>query len=514
MTQDIIHLLLALLPLAWLFVGIAKIKMPLYLVGITSLLLAAVISHLGFSFSPLLLAQASIEGFLIALFPIIHVILGALFVYSVSVESGGIEDVKALLMKVSPDRRIQGLLIAFAFGGFLESVTGFGTSVAIPAGILISMGFKPLRAAVLCLVANTVPVAFGLLGVPVITLARITALPVDILSVFTALQLSPIIILLPLVLVVIITRQLKGLGGVAVFALGSGIMFAAGQTLTAWFIGPELPAVVGAIAAGGFLVGAARMFPVKHPWTFEEKENTSPKQDIVIPPARALAAVSPYIIILGLTLVLRIPVIAAIFKNNIFSPGITVYSGEGAKSVEIAWATGAGTILLLSGVISGIIQKLSIRRIGRAMWHTMKKIGLTAVTVLSIVALARVMTYSNMVGSIAAAAGTFGMFFPLVSPFIGMLGTFLTGSDTSSNILFGSLQKQSAIAAGVSPEWLAAANTSGATAGKMISPQSLSIAAASTGLAGREKELFKGTVLFCIAYVAVMAVIVFVYTLF
>ncbi|RPJ08486.1 MAG: L-lactate permease, partial [Spirochaetaceae bacterium] len=417
---------------------------------------------------------------------------------------------------VSPDGWVQRLLIALAFGGVLESDTGFGTSEAIPAGILISMGYKPLRAAILCLVANTVPVAFGLLGTPVITLARLTGLSVGSLSVLTALQLSPIIVFLPLVLVVVITGKMKGLRGVALLSLGSGIMFSLGQTLTAWFLGPELPAVIGSIAAGGFIIMWSRLFPVKTPWPADPVD--TPVVDPVDSPRagvrRTITAIMPYVLILLFTILLRIPANVDFFSSPFFTPKVTIYGGQNAASVQIPWASGAGTVLIITGIISGFAQGLSIRRLLRTLAVTFRKIGLTAVTVLSIVALARVMTYSGMVYSLAVAAGTLGIWFPLLSPFIGMIGTFLTGSDTSSNILFGSLQKESAIAAGVEPEWLAAANTSGATAGKMISPQSLSIAAASTGLAGREKELFRGTVWFCVAYVAVMAIIVFAVTLF
>ncbi len=503
--MDAVKIILAFIPLAWLLYSLGKIRMPAYKAGIIALLLTYVIAFWGFEMKTVPILQASLEGVMLALFPILWVIVSALFVYNVTVETGSMEQIKHMLSGISPDRRIQSLILAFAFGGFLEAVAGFGTAVAIPAGILAAMGFNPLLAATLCLIANTIPVAFGVLGIPIITLSQVTGLPLASLALYTAVQLIPFIVLLPFVLVFAVTGSFKNIKGVAGVSVASGAAFALGQTFTTIYMGPELAAVVGSLASLAVIVAWAKLLPVRKIWLFDGEKADFDRVNTKIDMPAAIRAWSPYLFILGIIIVMRfIPAL----NDYPFTLKKQFYFGPDGKPLSFQLATGAGTVLFISAVLGGLVQGASIIKISAMLMHTLKQLYKTIVTVLSIVILAKVMGYSGMTGSIASTlAAVSGRLYPLVAPLIGALGTFLTGSDTSSNVLFGNLQSQTAAQLGMSREWIAAANASGATAGKMISPQSISIATAATGLSGNEGRILSSTLKYCIIYVALMGIL-------
>lgn len=348
-SNEFIAAIIAIIPIIWIFFGMLKLQLPSYKTGIIALIAVVLIALLIWRMPVMLVAESVIEGLMLGLFPIMWVIFAAIFSYNLLVKSGAMDIIKNMLSGISADPRAQVIIIAFAFGGFMESTAGFGTAVAIPVTIFISLGFEPVLAAVLCLVANTVPVAFGVVGIPVITLSQVTGLSLEGISLYTALQVLPLTLILPLVLVVITTGRFKDIKGMVAVIAVSGIFFAAGQTLVAWTVGPELAAVV-------------------------------------------------------------------------------------------------GSILTLA----------------------------------------------------------------LFSPLIGALGTFITGSDTSANALFGELQKQTALQIGSSPEWLAASNAAGATIGKMVSPQSIAIAVSAIGLPDLEGKILKRTLKYAIIFVALLGIIVYI----
>ena len=454
------------------------------------------------------LARAALEGALLGLWPILFVIFAAIFTYNLTVATGAMDRIRGLLAGVSQDRRLQALLIAWGFGGFLEGVAGFGTAVAIPAAILIGLGFAPRRAAVLCLVANTVPVAFGALGIPVITLAKVTELDLSRLTFFVALQLTPLVVLLPLALVLLLTRSLAGLRGVVGACLVAGLAFAVPQLALAWRVGPELTAVAGSLAAMVAVALWARRFPPARPWRFEGEGAPAALPAAKPTTAREqLVAWAPYLAMLALILLtgpLVPPVNRALALAQTSVPLV-----RGARPLSFAWLSNPGTLILVGALLGGLVQGARLSVFVLTARRTAGQLSRTAVTVVAIVALARVMGHSGMSASVALglAHGTGGLY-PLLAPLVGALGTFVTGSDTSSNVLFGSLQKQTALQIGADPAWIAAANAAGATAGKMISPQSIAVAASATGQEGAEGELLRATLPHALAYTALLGLLV------
>ena len=507
----------AFIPILWLLISLGFLKLPSHMATLTGLMMAAAIAFFAFRMPVAHLGGAVAEGAVFALFPIIWVIVSALFVYNVTRKSKSMDIIKDMLTSLSPDRRVQGLVLAFAFGGFLESVAGFGTAVAIPAAMMIAIGFDPFQAAVLCLIANTVPVAFGVLGVPVETLSQVSGLSIDTLGLFTSLQLFPFAVILPFILIFVITGSLSGMNGIFGLTLLSGLAFAGTQTLTVLLIGTELAAVTGSLSALAVLIIAARIrsrdkslqiwrFELDEPFA-ESAESSEEKGEHRTP--QMIKAWMPYILILMLIALTRLVPAAQFLQETPFVIEQQFYFGEGGKPLVIPLLTSGGSILFLSAIFGGMIQGLSGNDLLSVLGATLQQTRKTIVTVLSIVALAKVMTYSGMIGAIAVLiASSSGGMYPLIAPFIGMLGTFITGSDTSSNVLFGNLQKQTALELQLDPEWITAANASGATAGKMISPQSISIAASVTGLTDMESKMLRFTLKYCLGYVFLMGVVV------
>jgi len=432
------------------------------------------------------LAFAAIEGIITALIPITWVIFAAVFTYFVSVETGSMEVVKKFLLDITPDINVQVVIIAFCMGGFLESIAGFGTAVAIPTAMLISIGIKPLKAAILCLIANSVPVAFGALGIPIIILSGVTSLDLSQLTKYVAIQLLPFAILVPVVLVFINNETIKGIKRSLLEALFIGVLFTVGQTLTAFLLGPELPALMGSTISLFFFV-LYKKFGQKMEYR------------------KISWAVVNYVILFFLVILTRL-----ILKEGLKQPCFNLVIPVGGHAVKIDYLSTPGTLLFVSAVAGGLLQGLRLKKIRQLMITTANKIKFSTLTIINIVALAKVMGYSGIISSVAGlVAFVSGGFYPLFAPAIGAIGTFVTGSDTSSNILFGELQKKTALSIGVDPTWIAASNTSGATAGKMISPQSISVAASTVGLGSEENKIIRATTGYCLGYVLILGLYVY-----
>lgn len=458
------------------------------------------------------LVRSMLEGATLAFWPILTTIFAAVFTYKIGVATGAMGEMQRTLLKVSPDHRIQAILIAFTLGGFLEAMAGFGSAVAIPTGILMALGFQPFSAAIISLVANTVPVAFGALGIPVLTLAQITDLPLNKVTFMITLQLLPLVTLLPLFLVWMATETGKGVRGVIPIALIAGLAFGLGQMGVGAFLGPELAAIGGSVASFFVVFLWLRRCPVGNVWCVRGSSGESGSAMIAIGLKPGLRPWWPYIFALAFVMLTRLIPALHFLRSTPFATEIRFFAGT--KPLTIDWFTSPGTLLFLSAIIGGKLQGANMGIFIQSFRETFKAMRPTFITVISIVALAKVMGYSGMVTTIAAAvAGTTGMLFPVFSPLLGALGTFITGSDTSANILFGQLQKETALRLNVSPAWLAAANTSGATAGKMISPQSIAIAAAAAGLTGMEGALLRRTLLYSLIYSGFIGVIVWLGTL-
>ncbi|MBP2642541.1 MAG: lctP [Firmicutes bacterium] len=504
--------LIAFIPLLWLLFSLGVWKIPAHKTCFIAMLLSMVLALIGWQMPLNLMVKGAVDGVVLAVWPILWVIFSAIFTYNTTLITGAMDKIKGMMAAFSSDRRVQALLIAWGFGAFLEAAAGFGTAVAIPAAILISLGFNPLFASVLCLIANTVPVAFGAVGIPVITLAKVADLDVLRLTLNTALQLTPFVIVLPLALIWIMTKSLSGLKGVIGMAIVAGISFAVPQLLIAAYMGPELTAIVGSVIS---MMGIAlwnKISPPKKEWRFpgeaSEIQNivnykTSFKEQCI--------AWSPYILLFLFILGTNSTVFPAISKIlGAIQTSFSIYDGPGGKPVTIAWLLTPGTLIILGALIGGLLQGASLSDIGSVFRKTWVQLQKTTITVISIVVLAKIMGYAGMVSDIAVAlAQTTGNFYPFIAPIIGALGTFVTGSDTNSNVLFGGLQKQTALQIGADPSWITAANTTGATAGKMISPQSIAIATSATGQSGMEGDILRATIGYCCIYTILLGVWVY-----
>ncbi|MEI8095092.1 MAG: L-lactate permease [Spirochaetales bacterium] len=499
---DVLLFFLALVPIVGLILALGVFQVPAHWATPAAWVVTGVLALVFWQLDPHRWLGATVEGVAFALWPIMLVIIAAIFTYHLAEETGSLKTIETMLTGITTDKRIQVLILAWGFGGFLEAVAGYGTAVAIPASILALLGFNPVFAAVISLIANTVPTAFGAVGIPVSTLAALTGLEASKLSLAVALQLTPFIILVPFVLVFLTGGGFKALKGVVGITLVAGVSFAIPQLLAAAFLGPELPALLGSIVALVSTIAWAKVF--HHESAAPGGPRISWRQGVL--------AWLPYLLILAVILLaskLVPPVYGFLgqFKSS-------VVFWEGGKPVDFKWVATPGVLILFAAFVGAQIQGAKFSQIARTFGKTLWKLRKSTLTVVSILAMAKVMDASGMISNLAQVlVAVTGGLYPLVAPMIGALGTFVTGSDTSSNVLFGKLQLTVAGQTGLDPYWLAAANTAGATAGKMISPQSIAVATGATGLTGQEGKILQQTFLFCLGYVLLLGVLVLVVSL-
>ncbi|HAX72071.1 MAG TPA: lactate permease [Firmicutes bacterium] len=493
---------IALIPIIFLIVMLGVLNKPAHISTLLGVAITSVLAIFFFKSTLLEVSSAIVEGILYGLWPIMITIIGALFTYNLALHTKKMDVIKTMLAGISSDPRIQVLIIAWAFGGFLEGVAGYGTAVALPASLLAVLGFNPLFAAILCLIANTVPTAFGAVGIPVSTLAEVTGLGVTQLSYTIVVQTFIFMIIIPFILVILTGKGFKGLKGVVGITLVSGLAFALPQLYISKALGAELPSVFGGLISLAATIGVALLF-------YKNKEAKRKEDQVTF--KEAVMAWLPYILILIFILVTS-PVVPFIHEPlTHIKTSLKIYQGPNAAVTSFKWLLTPGVLIIIATVIAGFIQGCSLGVMASIFVKTCKKMTLSIITVLAIVSIAKIMDYSGMIQAIAVVlVSVTGTFFPIISPFLGALGTFITGSDTSANLLFGSLQTSVAKQIGVSDYWLAAANTSGATLGKMISPQSIAIAASATNLVGQEGTLLSKTVKYCIGFVIVLGIIIYV----
>ncbi|GEN55669.1 L-lactate permease [Halolactibacillus alkaliphilus] len=496
---------LALIPIVFLILALGVFNRPAYKAGLWSVLIASGLAFFFFDMTPIGIVTAILEGAALGIWPIMIVIIAAIFTYNLAQHTKSMDTINKMLSSITTDKRIQVLILAWGFGGFLEAVAGYGTAVALPASILAALGFNPLFAAIISLVANTVPTAFGAVGIPVSTLAQVTGLDVTTLSYMIVLQLTPFIIIIPFLLVVMTGRSFKALKGVVGITLASGIAFAVPQIFVAQYLGAELPALVGSLFSMAVTISMALIF----------HKDKKAKEPDVVSLTEGVKAWLPYILILVFIL-LTSPLFPAIYDFvSQIQTTMTIYQGPGATASTFKWIGTPGVLIIFAAVIGSLIQGATVKDIVKVFIQTVKQLSKSALTVVAIVALAKIMGYSGMITAIATVfVLATGSFYPFFAPMLGTLGTFVTGSDTSSNILFGPLQIEVANSIGVNDYWLAAANTSGATGGKMISPQSIAVATSATGLIGQEGKIFTSTLKFCLGYVVFLGILVYVGSLF
>lgn len=500
MNNDYMLFAIAMIPVLWLIVSLGVLKMPAHKTCSFTVILTLAIAIICWRMKFIDGITATVEGMAIALWPILLVIVAALFTYNLAVETKTMDVIKKMLSSITTDKRIQVLILAWGFGGFLEAVAGYGTAVAIPASILASLGFNPLFAAVICLLANTVPTAFGALGIPVTTLATVTGLEVVHLSYVTSIQLAGFIVLIPFLLVILTEKSIKALKGVVGITLISGITFAVPQIFIAKYLGADLPALVASICSMACTILMAKAM---------NKEKVETKED-KIGLKEGILAWLPYILLCGLILIASplVPSINSLLAKA--SSNIHIYTGDATSTTAFSWINTPGMMILIATFIAGLIQKLKFTYMLDVLKRTVIQLKTSFITIMSIVAISKIMSHSGMTSSISfGLCAITGSFYPLIAPLLGAIGTFVTGSDTSANILFGALQTEAAKSLSIDPYWIAAANTAGATAGKMISPQSIAIATSATGLIGSEGKILSTTVKYCLGYVIILGLIVY-----
>lgn len=495
-------LILAIIPVLLLIVLMAFFKMPGDKSSVISLVVTMIIAIFGFAFSLDNLFYSFIYGALKAVSPILIIILMAIFSYNVLLRTEKMEIIKQQFASISTDKSIQVLLLTWGFGGLLEAMAGFGTAVAIPAAILISLGFKPIFSATVSLIANSVATAFGAIGTPVLVLAKETNLDVLTLSTNVVLQLSVLMFLIPLVLLFLTDPKLKSLPKNLFLALLVGGVSLVSQYLAARYMGAESPAIIGSILSIIVIVLYGKLTASK-----EEKARKSSLKAKDI-----LNAWSIYLLILFLIILTSplFPGLRSTLENN-WITRISLPINASTVNYTISWLTHAGVLLFVGTFIGGLIQGAKVKDLFVVLWDTVKQLKKTFVTVICLVGLSTIMDTSGMIAVIATALAT-GSLYPLFAPVIGCLGTFITGSDTSSNILFGKLQASVAGQIHVSPDWLSAANTVGATGGKIISPQSIAIATSAGNQQGKEGEILKAAIPYALAYVIITGIIVFIFS--
>ena len=497
-------LILAIVPVLLLIVLMAFFKMPGDRSSVISLVVTMLIALFGFHFAIDDLACSFLYGALKAVSPILIIIVMAIFSYNVLLKTRKMEIIKQQFTSISTDKSIQVLLLTWGFGGLLEAMAGFGTAVAIPAAILISLGFKPVFSAVVSLIANSVATAFGAIGTPVLVLAKETSLDVQNLSTNVVLQLSVLMFLIPLVLLFLTDPKLKSLPKNLFLALLVGGVSLTSQYMAARYMGAESPAIIGSILSIIVIVIYGKLTAPK-----EERARKNPLRTKDI-----LNAWSIYLLIL-LLIILTSPLFPGLrhtLENN-WVTRISLPVGDSTLNYTISWLTHAGVLLFIGTFIGGLIQGAGVKEMFTVLWHTVKQLKKTFITVICLVGLSTIMDTAGMIAVVATALATAtGSLYPLFAPVIGCLGTFITGSDTSSNILFGKLQASVAGHINVSPDWLSAANTVGATGGKIISPQSIAIATSASNQQGKEGEILKAAIPYALAYGVITGVIVFIFS--
>ena len=503
--------IIAIIPIVLLFVLMLGLKMAghksAFLTLLVTIALALFVAPaMGFvpkDFTFAGVGWAVVEGVLKAVFPILIIILMAIFSYNVLVESKEIEVIKNQFTSFSDDKGVTVLMLVWGFGGLLEGMAGFGTAVAIPAAILISLGYKPVFSALVALIANTVPTGFGAVGVPVITLCNEVAAGgvaspelIREVSTYCVVQLSPLFIILPFIILTLTNRNRSAIGRNLLISLWVGGISLATQYVVAMFLGAETPAIIGSVAAIIALLVYSKLFAPK-------KDNGNVKHYTT---GETFRAWSVYFFILLFILLSGplFPDINSFLKSHLVSRVALPIYADGT-TFNFGWISNAGLMLLLGTVIGGLIQGVSPRKLLVILARTTVNLRKTVITIISLVSLASVMNYAGMIVVIASAlAAVTGQLYPVFAPLIGAIGTFVTGSDTSSNILFAKLQANVAHQLNYgNSDWLVAANTTGATGGKMISPQSIAIATAACDMQGRDGEILKAAIPYAIAYIAI-----------
>jgi len=519
----------AILPLLVLFVLLGVLRLKAQWAALITLVVAIVVALAVYGMPFGQAVDSGLEGAAFGFWPIMWIVINALWIYNMTDATGHFAVLRRAFASVSDDARIQVVMIAFCFGALLEALAGFGTPVAICGVMLVGLGLRPIQAAAVALVADTAPVAFGAIAIPITTLAQVSGLPVHALSQMVGRQTPLLALVVPFVLVFMVDGR-RGLRAAWPAALVAGVSFAAVQFAVSNYVSTELTDIVASLVSAGALVVLLRVWS---PGATAEVGTVGPaiagaatdqpelerrvraEEGRPLQRSETLLAFAPYVIIIVVLGALSIHSVTHQLDKatSEFSwPGLHVVNGKGkaptSEMFKLNWLTAAGTALLVSGLITAIVLRVRPSVALRVYLRTLDQTKWAIVTVCAVLGVAYVMNFSGQTITLGTWAAGAGGFFAFLSPLTGWFGTAVTGSDTSTNSLFGALQVAAAKHAGLSPTLLAAANSSGGVLAKMVSPQNLAIGAAAVGLAGREGDIFRKVVGWSVLLVLILAVLV------
>ncbi|MBM2618819.1 L-lactate permease [Actinoplanes sp. LDG1-06] len=559
--------LFAVLPLLTLFVLLGVLRMRAWLAGVISLAVALVVAVAVYAMPAGQALLSATEGAAFGFFPILWIVINAIWVYNLTVVSGHFDVLRRSMERVSPDMRVQAVIVAFCFGALLEALAGFGTPVAVTVVMLMALGFRPIKAAAVALIANTAPVAFGALATPITTLGTVTAgaaddprLNTDTLGAMVGRQTPVLAVVVPLVLVAVIDGK-RGVRQTWPVALVAGVVFAGAQFAASNYISVPLTDIIAALLA------AAAVMLLLRGWRPVETPDLSARADTGSSPGRAdsspgragnepgradnepgradnepgradgelpkpsgvavearrdtaaevLRAYAPYLVIIVIFSIVNLGPVKAALAEEPWTvafgwPGLDVLGANGkplaSTTFTLGWLPAAGTLMILAGILTAVVLRVAPGRAVRAYGRTYVELRHAIVTVMAVLALAYVLNQSGQTNTLGEFLAQAGGFFVFLASILGWIGVAVTGSDTSANALFGALQVQTAAKAGLDPLLLAAANSSGGVLGKMISPQNLAIAASAVGMAGKEGDIFRRVVGWSVVLLLVMCVLV------
>lgn len=521
--------LVAVIPIVFFFFALIKLRLKGHVAGTCTVLLALLVALFLYQM-PVASALASVVyGFMYGLWPIAWIIIAAVFVYKISVKTGQFDVIRASILSVTPDQRLQMLIVGFCFGAFLEGAAGFGAPVAITAALLVGLGFKPLYAAGLCLIVNTAPVAFGAMGIPIIVAGQVTGLDGFQIGQMVGRQL-PFMTIIVLFWIMAIMDGWRGVKETWPAVLVAGGSFAIAQYLSSNFIGPELPDIISSLASLFCLTLFLRRWQPKRIFRFNDVGASITDQTLARKNYSAWQVTRAWMPFLFLTATVTLWSIAP-FKA-LFSAGgplagwvstisvpwldglvarmppVVAQSAPWAAVFKLDWVSATGSAIIVAAFLSILWLRMKPKDAVATFGETLKELALPIYSIGTVLAFAFISNYSGLSSTLALALSHTGHAFTFFSPFLGWLGVFLTGSDTSSNALFAALQATAAQQIGVSDLLLVAANTAGGVTGKMISPQSIAIACAAVGLVGKESELFRFTVKHSLIFTCIVGVMV------
>jgi lactate permease len=513
------------IPIFFLFWALAVKRMRGHVAGPLTLVLTIVITVAVYNMPVSSAISAAVLGMANGLFPIGWIILTAVFLYNLTVESGQFEIIKGSISSISTDRRLQALLVAFSFSAFMEGVSGQGAPVVVAAAMLIGLGFPALPAALICLVGNTPPVPYGPVGTPTIMMATVTDLNNVVVSGAVGIDMTMLALIIPIFMMIVMAGFRNAMAVLPAAAV-AGISYAIPCFLVSRYMGPELPAIVSSAVSMLCLVVFLRFWKPETVWRFPTDNDVARVTDVGYTPAQVVKAWSPFIVLIIVMGIWGIPA----FKNWVLNdlkwylrvaswPGLDgiVYQVAPVVAAPAKYAanyrmdlfSAPGTAMLISSLISMVILGISPAKGVQVFVKTFRQLSFALITLASVIGIGFLANYSGMSQTLGLAFATYtGMLFPIFSPVIGYVGVFLTGSVTSSSALFGKLQQVTALQLGFNQMLTISASMFGAVIGKLISPQSIAVACAGTGMVGREPDIFRMSVKYSVALLGIVIVLV------